>query len=336
MTLPQRPAPEVRVSDPRAPLPPPPAAGPVRQPRRRGALPLVLLLVALAAAAGLVELRQAQRERAASAVLDLRLDVNGSTYASAGESSGAGRVLRRELALRNGGGRAVELLGAELVGGAMASRGSSRVVGPGDSWSVVLAGAVRCAGGPPRFAPSDSFLRVRAVTGVGERSVDLAVPPVVLAELQSTAERTCAAVPVRAAVRVDQTRWRVVGGQLLLDLELAVAPSAPVDLVRVVPALPGIRVTVRSGKRPAVLPLRLGAAPVRPRPDGALLEGHALRLVVSVASCDVLRRAIGGSVEVLESALLVDLTVAVQGRDGEGVTSLVDTGGLPRLLSAAC
>lgn len=318
------------MSDPRLAAAPgaPPATS--ARPSRRVALTAGVLVAAGLAGAGLFELRQAQRERAAAGALDLRVETSGSTYASPGESTGEGSVLRVDVRVRNAGGRPVELLGAELAGGTLASRAAGRLVEPGQAWSAVLAGAVRCDAGPPRLAPSGSVLRVRAVTEAGPRTADLAVPADLLAGLQATAQRTCASRPTGPAVRVQQSRGRVVGGRLLLDVRLAVDSGAPVDLVRVVPALPGIRVAVRTGNRPPVFPFRL-----EPAPDG-LRTASALGLVVSVADCSVLRRAIGGSVEVLESTLLVDLAVAVPGRSGEGVTSLSDTGGLPRLLSGAC
>lgn len=321
------------MSDPR--LPAPATAVTTARPSRPVALTAGLLVASAVAGAGLLELRQEQRERAAAGALDLRLEASGSAYESPGEPAGQGRVLRADVQVRNAGRRPVELLGAELTGpepagGALTSRAAGRVVAPGEAWSAALAGPVRCDVGPPRLAPPGSVLRVRAVTGAGARTADVAVPADLLAGLQATAERTCASPPTGPAVRVQRSRGRVVGGRLLLDVRLAVDSGAPVDLVRVVPALPGIRVAVRTGNRPPVFPFRL-----EPAPDGAR-TASALGLVVSVADCAVLRRAIGGAVEVLESALLVDLAVAVAGRPGEGVTSVVDTGGLPRLLSGAC
>jgi len=337
VTLPPRPAPVVRVSDPRVPPavaePEPREDGPDRPPgrRRRAAL---LLAVSLVALAGLVELRSAQRDRSGSAELALELAVPGSTYVSAG-SNRADRVLLRDVALRNAGGRPVTVLGTELVGGALSSRGGP-VLPPGSGAGVVvLAGAVRCADGRPPFAPPGSVLRVRAATGAGERSVDLPVPPEVLAGLQAAAERVCSLRPASREVQVRQVRGAVEGGRLLLDLELGGTAAAPVDVVRARPALPGLRVTVERAGRPAALPLRL-ATPDAPPGGRAGTPTSPLRLAVGVASCPVLRRALGGSVEVLDTALLVDLVLRVEGEPEETVRSVADDGGLPRLLASAC
>ena len=204
MTLTPRPAPVVRVSDPRAPsapaqvAPPPEPVAEDRPGRSRSALPLVLLLVGLAVGAGASELRHAQRARAVEAqgagVLDLRLEGGLQAGGVSAESGPKGISLRRELAVRNVGGRTVRVVDATLVGGAMRG-GSLRELPHGESWKLVLSGPVRCPGGPPVYAPPGSVLRIDAQTDAGDRSTELPVPPALLAELQDQAERSCGIVP---------------------------------------------------------------------------------------------------------------------------------------------
>lgn len=338
MTVPPRPAPEVRVSDPRgapaparAPRPPRPARGP--GPRR-----LLAAAAVLAVGVGALELRTAQRERRAAGVLDLRLSTPGTTYTGAGGSDAPDGLLMRQVGVRNAADRPVELLGAQLLGGALGTVTGSRRLPGGAAATLVLRGVVRCAERPLAFAPPGSVLRVRASTGAGERSLDLPVPPEVLADAQERAEQTCALRPVGEQVQVRQVRGRVEGGQLLLDVAVTGTQAVPVDLVAAVPALPGLRVGVGSGGAVGRSgpPRRLEPPSAQSRRGRPVPAATALRLVVSVADCAVLRRAVGGSVEVQESALLVDLVLAVEGAPRATVRSVADTGGLPRLLSAAC
>ena len=311
MTVAPRPAPVVRVSDPRAPDRPSYAAPPPEEPvvererTRRGALPLVLLLVGLAVGAGASELRHAQQERAqeaaAAQVLDLRLEGAEDSYGASLAGDARSTVLSRELAVRNVGGRPVRLLGAALVGGALTGEGLSRDLPHGDDGALMLSGAVRCPGGPPLFAPPSSVLRVRAQTAAGERSTDLPVPAAVLSDLQSAAERACGVVPLSESVFVAEVRSATGGGRVVLDLQAHVASSQPVDLIGLDVLVPGVDVELRTGGRRAELPLRIESDGPWPRMDGELgAQPVALQAVLRVADCravrDEHRRQDGGPV----------------------------------------
>lgn len=340
VTVAPRPAPVVRVSDPRAPDRPscaaPPTAEPVeeRERVRRGVLPLVLLLVGLAVGAGGSELRHAQQERvreaAAAQVLDLRLEGAQESYGASMSSDARTIVLSRDLAVRNVGGRPVRVLGAQLVGGAMASGGIGRDLPQGDDGTLVLSGAVRCPGGSPRFAPPASVLRVRAQTAAGERTADLPVPAAVLAEMQSTADRTCGILPLEESLRVQEFRSLASRGRLAVDVEVGVASSEPVDLIAVDVLVPGVHVELRAGGRRTELPLRLDSAGPWPRPDGPFAEPVLLQAVLRVADCRALR-AYGRQVE----GPVLQVLVARPGGT-QPVSLPFETLDVGRLLADAC
>ena len=344
MTVSPRPAPVVRVSDPRAPSAPPylaslPEAAPVGPAARRGpALPLVLLLVGLAVGAGAAELRHAQRDRAreaaAASVLDLRLESAGD-YGAMTEGGSGDVVLRRDLAVRNVGGRSVKVLAAELVGGPMTSRGSSRVLDHGDSWQAAMAGPVTCPGGSPPYAPDGSVLRVRAETGAGERTTDLPVPPPLLQELQSTADRACGLIPAEEAVQAEPADFTVGEDSASVDVQVYLRSSAPVDLLRAESGYPGLRVAVRSGGRPPVFPFRLAQGGTWPRLDGEQLESSALQVVVTVEDCGPLRDPGPGDVPIGVGSLL-RLALLVGGEGRELGTEVYDPGVVQQLVDRVC
>jgi len=338
------------VSDPRAPsprLPAPDAPAPDRADadgRSRGhrALPLVLLLVGLAAGSGASELRHLQRDRAAdavaavaeaeaAAVLDLRLEAGDPESGSVEQSSGQGLVLRRDLAVRNVGARTVRLLGAELVGSPLSWRSGGRALGHGEDAEVGLAGEVQCPGGSPDFARPGSVLRVRAETQAGERSTDLPVPPALLADLQASADRDCGVVPVGEAVHLEQVGTALADDRVTLHLQLFVATAAPVDLVDVTSLVPGVRAAVRTGGRPPVFPFRLESRGAWPRIDPGASDPLDLQVVLSVDDCSQARRA---GADRFTGDELVRFAVEA---DGAGADVLAyDQGDLARVVDHAC
>lgn len=339
MTSPPRPAPEIRVSDPRRPAEPSAAVEeprPVRAGARRGALPVALLLVGLVAGYGAAGLRHAQDDRAsqaaADAVLDLRLSWPGEEVGVAADSStAAGVVLRRDLSVLNVGGRPVEVLRAELVGGAMTSRGSGRVLPHGEAWTVSLAGPVRCTGGSPAYAPAGSVLRVQARTAAGERAADLPVPAPFLDDLQQTADRACGQVAPEEAVRAESQALSIGEDSATVEVRLLVATADPVDLLRVTSERPGMRVAVRTGDRPPVFPFRLQGGSFPRLDDGSLSSASLLQLEVRVSDCDAARDP-----SVDSFGPLATLQVQVQGAVGEGSAEVYDQGAVDLLVAQVC
>jgi len=348
VTVPPRPAPVVRVSDPQAPSAPrqvapvperpagePPSGG--RAGRRRAALPLALLVVGLAAGYGVAELRHAQAERvaeaAATGVLDLRLETVQEDGTSA-EGVAGGVVVRRDLSVRNVGGRPVEVLSAELVGGPMASRGRGAVLEHGDSWPAVMVGPLTCPGGSPAYAPAGSVLRVRAQTGAGERTTELPVPAPVLEELQRAADRSCGVVPGEEAVRAEPGGYTVEEDRATVDVQVFLRSSAPVDLLRAESGHPGLRVAVRSGGRPPVFPYRLGDGGTWPRVEDAQLGLSELQVVLTVQDCGPFEGA--GPTTPLGEGPLVLLGLQVGGEDREVLADVYDPGVLRELVDRAC
>ena len=344
MTVSPRPAPVVRISDPRAPSAPaqtapppepvpPPAepAGGGRPARSRSALPLVLLLVGLAVGAGASELRHAQRDRAAEAlgagVLDLRLESGLQEFGVQAQTDQKGVSLRREVAVRNVGGRTVRVVDATLVGGAMRG-GSTRELPHGEAWKIVLAGPVRCPGGPPQYAPPGSVLRINAQTDAGDRSTELPVPPAVLAELQREAERSCGIVPPEEAVQAEPFDVAIDGDRATVGVGTYVRSSAPVDLLRVETDVPGLEVAVRAGGRPPVFPFRLDSDGTWPRLGDQVSEGSRLQLVVTVGDCDALRTP--------PASPLARLTLRVGDAPQELTAEVYDPGVVQPLLDSAC
>lgn len=327
----------VRVSDPRAPSAPAQVA-PQPEPvvdapraRSRSALPLVLLLVGLAVGAGASELRHEQRDRAAEAlgagVLDLRLEGGLTEFGVQAQSDQEGISLRREIAVRNVGGRTVRVVDATLVGGTMRG-GSPRELPHGEAWKVVLAGPVRCPGGPPQYAPPGSVLRIDAQTDAGDRSTELPVPPALLAELQGEAERSCGIVPPEEAVQAEPFDVSVDGDRATVDVGTYVRSSDPVDLLRVETDVPGLEVAVRADGRPPVFPFRLDGGGTWPRLGDQLSEASSLQLVVRVEDCDALRLP--------PSSSLARLTLRVGDSAQELTADVYDPGVVQSLVDSAC
>lgn len=344
VTVAPRPAPVVRVSDPRtpdrssyaAPLPEEPVEE--RERARRGALPLVLLLVGLAVGAGASELRHAQQERvqeaAAAQVLDLRLEGSDSPYGVSSPSTSAGTPqgvsLRRELVVRNVGARSVRVLGAELVGGTMTSRGSGQELPHGEAWRSVLQGPLRCPDASPPYAPDGSLLRVRAMTGAGERSADLEVPRGVLEELQAAADRSCGLVPPEEAVQVEPASFSVGEDSATVELQVYVRSSAPLDLLRVEPGRAGLEVALRTGDRPPVLPVRLDSGSWPRAEDSSPFES-GLQVELAVEDCGALRGP-----EADPYGELVRLVVQVGDAQEELPVGVYDPGAVDALVEQVC
>lgn len=339
----------VRVSDPRAAQAPPgpplhvpdvpdvPEVPPTRRPAGRGALPVVLLLVGLAVGAGASELRHAQRDRAAEAlgagVLDLRVEGLGTDFGGMQvEDSARGVVLRRELQLRNVGGRSVRVLDATLQGGAMRG-GSARDLPHGEAWRVALSGEVDCPGGPPVYAPPGSMLRVRAQTDAGDRTVELPVPPAVLEELQGQAERACGIVAPGDAVVAQPLDVQVGEDSVEVDVAVVVASSAPVDLLDVSTGYPGLRVAVRTGGRPPVFPFRLPSGGPFPRTDIGATLTSTFQAVISVEDCDLVPGADG---QPYGGGSLLQLMLRVGDTAGDVMTEVYDPGGVDQLVQRVC
>lgn len=340
MTAAPRPAPVVRVSDPRAPdrpayaAPPPEEPVELRRPARRGALPLALLLVGLVVGAGASELRHAQRERvreaAAAQVLDLRLEGGDAMSPTVPQSTSQGVSLRRELVVRNVGGRPVRVLGAELLGAAMTSGGAGQELPHGEARQVVLQGPLRCPDGSSPPAPVGSVLRVRAQTGAGEQSADLAVPPGVVEELQATADRSCGLVPPEEAVQVEPVDVSVGQDSVTVDLEVYVQSSAPLDLLRVEPARAGLEVVLRTGDRPPVLPVRLEGG-TWPRGEESYGPATSLQVELTVADCEALARSSPDPY-----VALARLVLRVGEAPEEVPVEVYDPGAVAQLVEQAC
>lgn len=333
-----------RAQAPALPAAPPPEAGPAPGPVRSripARAALALLLVGGALGFGLAELLQAQQERAAeraaAEALDLRLEPGAELFASTQQDEGDEVGLSRQLRLRNAGPRAVQLLGAELVGGAMASPALDRRAPAGELVDLELSTRLHCtAGTQPQVAPPGSVLRVRARTGAGERAVDVALPERVLADLQDTGGRLCGYVPVSQALVAVVDSELVRGEQLLLRISLNSATASRLRLVGVDLGVPGLRASLGAGGRPARLPLVLA----RPALAGPLLDGgfgEPLRLDVDldVTDCQALREAVQPAPPHDPQPLLL-LGYDVEGAGERGSAALGDQGGLSQLLTSAC
>ena len=312
-------------------------------PRARRALPVVLLLAGVVLGAGTDELLHAQRERAERQALDLRLEISPESGGTTQQVRGDGLGLGRVLTLHNAGPRQVQLRGAELLGGPMTAPFLSAGLPAGERADVELSTHLDCAvGAAPVVAPPGSRLRVRAVTGAGERAVDLPVPPAVLQDLQDRAAQLCGVVPVSAALSAGADDERVRAGRLVVGLALTSATTSRVELSGVDADLDGLAVAVRAAGRPARLPLTLpSVASARFRVPGA--SGEPLRLDVELrpTDCVALRRALAAlpSDEGPPSDAdlsLVRLSYGVQGAAEQGVLRVPDRGGLRELAASAC
>jgi len=336
----------VRVTDPRAPAPraepeaaPAPAPAPARA--RVGRAPAAALLLCGAALGfGAAELLHAQRERAAERAaveaLDLRLETASEFFGSTSRGADGEVGLVRDLRVRNVGPRPVQLLGAELVGGSLATRSVDRRVPAGEPADLQLATRLHCTPGTqPSVAPPGSVLRVRARTAVGERSVDLPVPEAVLQDLQGTAGRLCGYVPVSRALVAGVDSELVRGEQLVLRLSLSSATAAPLRLLGIDLQVAGLRATVLEDRRPVRLPVQLESPALIGLVDGGFGEALRLDVDVDVTDCAALREEVD-QITLGGTTPLFLLGYEVEGEDEQGSTLLDDRGGLDPLLAAAC
>ncbi|MCW2615023.1 MAG: hypothetical protein JWN08_2017 [Frankiales bacterium] len=211
-------------------------------PRRPWGVALLLVVLLLAGAATWVAGRAAHlaEQRRFDSVVDLTLTDRFYFREALGPRvSSRASLMTIDLEVRNDGPRAVEL--ARAVVGDFRFLGRIEL-GPGEAAVLQLLRTVTCPpdGAEPPLDPAAEGLRLRVVTGAGERTALVSPGRLALDRLRTAARRACGYLPIEEAVDLTADAWAPHDARVPLTLVLTNTSARPLQVLEVRLA-PGLR-----------------------------------------------------------------------------------------------